>query len=162
MIDRARTRRAPGMNERLVILAGLIVGLALVTFPFWYARAAGSPGAGSQLGGGPQLELPRGQSACVEDVPYMRAHHMELLDRWRNAVVREGKKTYVSRASGASYEMSLTKTCLGCHANKTTFCDRCHEYAGVRSFQLFPWSGASRASQKGVECFGCHVAPEEK
>ena len=141
------------MNDKPVILVGLIVGLALLTLPFWYARAAGHPGAP------PQLQLPSGR--CVEDRQYMRAHHMELLDQWRNAVVREGQKTYVSRASGASYEMSLTKTCLGCHS-KTKFCDQCHHYANVQSFDLVAWSGARQRNEKGIECFGCHVAPEEK
>ena len=92
----------------------------------------------------------------------MRAHHMELLDQWRNAVVREGKKTYVSRTSGASYEMSLTKTCLGCHTSKKRFATSATSMRTSSPFISLGWSGAGQGSEKGVECFGCHVAPEEK
>ena len=46
------------MNERLVILAGLIVGLALVTFPFWYAPRRGVRGQGLSWVGGRSWSCP--------------------------------------------------------------------------------------------------------
>jgi hypothetical protein len=133
------------MNDRPVIVVGSLIGLALLTFPLWYALSAGAAGPP------PDVKVPDGR--CVEDRPYMKAHHMDLLDEWRNAVVRDGQKTYVSKTYGTSYEMSLTRTCLECHAatnqppadrpatpagegspgiNQTTFCHQCHDYASVR------------------------------
>jgi hypothetical protein len=69
----------------------------------------------------------------------MKAEHMQLLDVWREAVVRRGERTYVS-PDGKEYDMSLSNTCLDCHANKTEFCDRCHNYASVQPY-----------------CWDCHI-----
>ena len=76
---------------------------------------------------------------CVESAEYMRDSHMVLLDEWRDAVVREGHRTYVS-STGERHEMSLTKTCLGCHTDKSKFCDRCHDFVGEAPY-----------------CWDCHV-----
>lgn len=125
------------MNSRGKIIAGLIVLLAAATSPIWYTLAAGgSPPR-------PEVELPAGQSQCVEDREYMTSHHMELLDEWRYAVVREGEGTYRSRAFGKEYEMSLTRTCMDCHTDRESFCDRCHNYVDVQPY-----------------CWDCHVEPE--
>jgi hypothetical protein len=40
--------------------------------------------------------------------------------------------------------MSLTNTCLDCHPNKDTFCDRCHNYMAVSPY-----------------CWDCHIVPEQ-
>ena len=74
----------------------------------------------------------------------MRARHMDLLDDWRDRVVREGERVYVSDLSGASHEMSLSNTCMDCHSNKAEFCDRCHDYMAVDPY-----------------CWDCHVEPKE-
>jgi hypothetical protein len=126
------------MNDRPRIVGGLVVALAALAFPFWYALAAGRAAP-------PKVDLPAGQAQCVEDAQYMKANHMDLLNRWRDAVVRNGKKMYVSKAFGKSYEMSFTKTCMGCHTNRKTFCDRCHTYANVQP-----------------TCWDCHVEPKKK
>jgi hypothetical protein len=144
------------MNDRPKIVVGLAVVLAALTFPFWYALAGGRSGAP------PDLELPAGQTHCVEDRQYMRAHHMELLDQWRTAVVREGKQTYVSKAFGQSYEMSLTKTCMGCHTSREAFCTKCHSYMNVQASQTLQPFAPGRPSRQGIYCWDCHVAPEEK
>lgn len=123
------------MRDRGVILGGLVLFLTLVAFPVWYNRAAGT------LATPPQLERPAGASACVAPVEYMRASHMDLLMDWRERVVRRQERTFVA-FDGKSYAMSLTRTCLQCHANKAGFCDRCHDYAGVQ-----------------VACWSCHVDP---
>jgi len=131
------------MNDRPTIIGGLVIALVALTFPIWYSVGAGRPGPP------PELELPADESQCVEDAASMRANHMELLDRWRDAVVREGRRTYRSTNLG-EVEMSLTKTCLGCHRNRETFCLRCHEYANV--------GGEGPAG--GVRCWACHLEPE--
>jgi hypothetical protein len=138
------------MRERAIIYAALAVFLLLATFPFWYTLGAGGDSSP------PDLERPRDGIQCVEDREFMAAHHMDLLDQWRNAVVREGQSQYVSKAFGKQYEMSLTKTCMGCHTNRETFCQRCHEYADVLPLQL-PGAPATAQRSRGIGCWDCHV-----
>jgi len=97
-----------------------------VTAPAWYAigRGKGQP---------PELEKPAGKTRCVEPPPVMRARHMQLLDDWRDAVVRRGEGVYVA-SDGQRHRMSLTGTCLGCHVDPAKFCVKCHEYVGVEAF----------------------------
>ncbi len=124
------------MSDKGKIIAGLGIFLVLATFPIWHTLGAGGD---ASL---PELELPKDASQCVEDTEYMAAQHMDLLNQWRDAVVREGKKDYTSRAFGGLYEMSLTKTCMRCHSNTETFCIRCHNFANVEP-----------------RCWDCHVEP---
>ncbi len=125
------------MNSMGKVILGLIAFLVLAAFPVWYTHAAGKPGYR------PEPELPKNETKCVEDKAYMMASHMDLLDAWRDAVVRDGNRTYVSKAHGDRHEMSLTKNCMSCHASKEKFCDRCHNYADVN-----------------VYCWDCHVEPK--
>jgi hypothetical protein len=116
-------------------VAALAALVALAAWPVW--RALASPPAGA-----PNLEKPVGVTECVAPIEYMRGSHMKLLEAWRDRVVRDGVRAYVDR-HGRVVTMSLTKTCLGaCHTDKTTFCDRCHDYAGVK-----------------ITCWDCHVPP---
>jgi len=121
------------MRDTGKIFAGVLIFLALVTFPIWFTGLSG------RLGAKPNLELPKGETKCIEATEYMRHWHMDLLNRWRDEVVREGKRIYVAE-DGTRYEMSLTRTCLGCHTSKEKFCDRCHNYMGVEPY-----------------CWDCHV-----
>jgi [DsrC]-trisulfide reductase subunit J len=113
------------MSDAGKIVAGLVLFGALVTGPIWY-------GLGKK-GGPPELARPKGEKECVESKSFMRARHMELLDQWRDAVVRRDEHVYVS-TSGKRHEISLTKTCLRCHDDADKFCNRCHQYAGVEAF----------------------------
>ncbi len=126
------------MHNRALI-ATLVIGFLLIaTFPFWYGKIVAGTGHA------PKLEPPpRGEKQCVESVEYMRKHHVDLLDRWRTSVVREGNRKYVA-SDGKEYTMSLTGTCIGCHSNKANFCDRCHDYL--------------RTSPR---CWDCHTFPEK-
>jgi hypothetical protein len=146
-----KRRKTPTMNDKRVIVVGLVIALVVLTFPFWYTLGAGRPD--------PPPEFKRADADCVEDD--MRARHMSLLNEWRDAVVRDGeKKPYISKAYKTSHKMSLTETCLsGCHATATnpkpasvgeecptptraTFCHQCHNYANVQP-----------------TCWDCHVEP---
>lgn len=122
------------------VFVGLLVFVAIMTFPFWYNHGKAAPG--------PVLVLtPEAKAAkvCVRPTDFMRADHMQLLNFWRNTVVRDGKRIYVNE-NGKAYNMSLSNTCLGCHSNKAEFCDRCHNYASVRPY-----------------CWNCHLDnPKEK
>jgi len=127
------------MNDKPIIIAGLVIALVVLMSPIWYSLAAGEPGDR------PELALPKGETECVEDLDYMRGHHMDLLEKWRNEVVRDGNTEKYRSTSGKEYEKSLTKTCLmQCHVTgqigKADFCGKCHEYADVRP-----------------TCWDCHV-----
>ena len=119
------------------IIVGVIIFLGIFTSPIWYDLAFGKPA------NKPELVLPTGenQQECVRTAEYMRDNHMDMLNEWRDEVVRNNKRDYVS-PGGKHFEMSLTKTCLNCHSNKGEFCDRCHNYAGVTPY-----------------CWDCHVEP---
>ena len=117
------------------IIVGIIIFLVLVSVPFWYNRG--------KTAAPPTLVVGTTEKQCVESTPYMKASHMKLLDEWRNDVVREGKRIYVS-STGKEYQMSLQNTCTKCHAKKSEFCDRCHNYVEV-----------------SPKCWDCHIAPKE-
>ncbi len=120
------------------IITGIIIGLALLTFPIWYTHGIAPPR--------PEPELPKKEKQCVETRSYMKTNHMQLLDLWRDSVVRVKLRTYTA-FNGVKYDMSLQNTCMSanCHARKTEFCDKCHNYTGVVPY-----------------CWDCHIAPKEK
>jgi hypothetical protein len=115
------------------VIIGLGVFLVLLLFPVWYNIA------NDRTDYVPELEKAARGETCVEDVAYMRSNHMDLLNDWRERVVRQGE-----RWTADGVEMSLTRTCLGCHQNKANFCDKCHSYMAVDPY-----------------CWTCHVIPEE-
>jgi hypothetical protein len=108
------------------IILGLGVFAAAVTAPVWYGLAHGK-------GNPPELQHSAEGKDCIEPTAFMRARHMELLDSWRDAVVRRGEHVYVA-TDGKHHDMSLTGTCLRCHSEPSKFCVRCHDYAGVEVF----------------------------
>lgn len=127
------------MNDKPKIFIGLILFFGVFTFPFWYNHlSASSP---------PEVKLTdkaKEAKQCVAERDYMRTQHMKLLNDWRNTVVREGKRVYVS-SNGKEYMASLSNTCMDCHSNKAEFCDKCHTYASVTPY-----------------CWDCHTYREEK
>lgn len=126
------------MHDGGKIIAGVVAFLGLVTFPVWYTWARGSDGKP------PALAKPIKGERCVESRAFMRANHMDLLNQWRDLVVREGTRSYQSRDhAGDVHDMSLSNTCLECHGDKTQFCDKCHGYLGVSPY-----------------CWDCHVDPK--
>jgi hypothetical protein len=126
---------------------GLIIFALLVTFPFHYQNIVG-PSAKPD----PKLDTPEiqkmeketGKKQCIESKGFMRVGHMQLLNDWRDSVVRGGNMVYLG-AEGKTYTMSLQNTCMKCHSNKKKFCDECHNYVAVKPY-----------------CWDCHIAPKEK
>lgn len=118
------------------VVLGIAVFLAFVTLPVWYNAASG------RAGYRPDLEKPVDAKMCVEATPLMRTAHMALLNDWRDQVVRADKRVYVA-SDGTRHEMSLSRNCLSCHQSKEKFCDRCHDYMGVKPY-----------------CWDCHVVPK--
>jgi hypothetical protein len=119
------------------VLLGIVIFVALVASPLWYNALFGTSMEA------PELKLPADSQMCIEATDYMRANHMEMLNEWRDQVVREGQRVYVAN-NGDRYVKSLTNTCLGCHTNKAEFCDACHNYMAVSPY-----------------CWDCHVDPKE-
>jgi hypothetical protein len=120
------------------IIVGLVVFVVLATSPLWFnALTEETPEA-------PKLTLPtNGSTECVEATDYMRSEHMDLLNQWRDDVVRKAKRDYVSSSNGKIFDMSLSRTCMDCHSNKAEFCDACHNYMAVTPY-----------------CWDCHVEPK--
>ncbi len=126
------------MYDASKIIPGIILFFCLITFPLWYSVASGKADYV------PEPEIITEEEQCVEPTQYMRSSHTDLLNEWRESVVRGGTRTYVA-SDGREYDMSLTGTCTSCHSNKAQFCDQCHSYVGVTP-----------------GCWNCHNPPEEE
>jgi len=128
------------MGDKSLIFTGLLLFVALVTFPVWRDLAAGTTTKGPEV----KVRSVQGQKTCVAPTDYMRVDHMDLLMAWRSGKVRHQKREFTAY-NGKVYRVSLTNTCLGCHGSKKEFCDRCHAYAGVPS----------------LVCWKCHASPPD-
>jgi len=125
------------MSDSGKIIIGIIIFVGIFTFPFWFNRGKASPP--------PKLVVGTQEKQCVESKEFMKSSHMLLLNTWRDKVVRDGDHVYVSSTyPGKKFEMSLQRTCTGCHAKKAEFCDRCHNYV-----------------EATPNCWNCHVEPKE-
>ena len=120
------------------IVVGLLIFLVLFTSPLWMNMSS------EKIAEKPNIVLPANadQMQCVNSAEYMRHWHMDLLNEWRDEVVRNDNRFFIA-PDGNKYEMSLTKTCMNCHSNKEQFCDQCHNYLGVTPY-----------------CWDCHVEPK--
>lgn len=128
------------MYDKGKVIIGLCIFVVLITFPLWYNLGKAAPAPEPKLIG----KAAQADQQCVESKEYMRAQHMQILNDWRNTVVRDAKRIYVNE-SGKEFNMSLTNTCLDCHTEKAEFCDKCHNYAAVIPY-----------------CWDCHIDPKEK
>ena len=126
------------------IIVGLIIFIALVTFPFY--NNIGKVNAKPELKiDTPEIQkLPEHERKCVEPKEFMRGGHMQLLNDWRDSVVRNGNSVYKNSVN-KDFNMSLQNECMRCHSNKKDFCDKCHNYMAVVPY-----------------CWDCHIAPKEK
>ncbi len=131
------------MNSKSGVIVGLVIALVVLTVPFWYALGQQFMGKSVSK---PSVPKPTNAEKCIEE--NMRARHMQVIDEWRNAVVREGVTDPYRASDGNEYERSLTKTCLmQCHSTEEEpktdeagtvlpvqerFCQECHEYTNIR------------------------------
>ncbi len=120
------------------IVIGLIIFLVLITFPIWWNLAGGT----TDFKVDPKIVTDA--KSCVYEKDYMTTHHMDVLDEWRDKVVREDVRAVHSQSLGMNVEMSLSNTCMSCHPNKSEFCDECHDPLGVTPY-----------------CWDCHIEPKE-
>lgn len=125
------------------IIIGIVIFAVLVTVPFWSAIVSPANGAAPEVSfDTPAINQLSGDDyKCVEDVEWMRAHHMDLLRDWKVEVVRGGTRMYVAE-DGTEYLASLQNTCFECHSNYEDFCLKCHTYSNVNP-----------------TCWECHVEP---
>ncbi|MBF0223838.1 MAG: sulfate reduction electron transfer complex DsrMKJOP subunit DsrJ [Desulfobacterales bacterium] len=129
------------MNDKKIIYLGLIIFAVIFTFPFWYNQLKASPAPEPILS-----QTAKDAKTCVEPKEFMKTGHMQLLNTWRDKVVREGMRQYKS-TNGKDYNISLSsgeESCMGCHGSKADFCDKCHNYASVTPY-----------------CWDCHIEPKE-
>jgi len=128
------------MQNGSKIIIGLILFLLIVTIPFSFNRLIAKNGVKGEL----QVEiLPAAGDKCVRNKAYMRANHMDLLNKWRDEVVRQGTR-FTESPKGGGMEKSLSNACLDCHSNKEEFCDKCHNYMAVEPY-----------------CWDCHLTAKE-
>jgi hypothetical protein len=118
------------------IFIGILVFVAFAAFPFYYniGKVNAKPEPKVDTPAIQEWEKQYGKKECVESKEFMRAEHMQLLNNWRDSVVREDYRGY-----------SLQNGCLKCHSNKKKFCDVCHNYMSVKPY-----------------CFDCHIQPKEE
>jgi len=119
------------------ILTGLAAFLAVALYPVWRPATRDAVPR-------PEPKIVTAEKRCVESAETMRSSHMELLNSWRDSVVRRAERTYRSR-DGRTFTMSLSGTCMRCHPNKAEFCDACHTDLAVSPY-----------------CWECHIEPKEK
>lgn len=114
---------------RIIVGLLLFAGLILMPFLFNIGSAAAKPEPSLNTAAIRQLA----NKACVEPAEFMKTEHMQLLNQWRDAALRDGKTVYVN-SQGQSYAVSLEESCLKCHSNPQQFCNTCHTYAGVNPY----------------------------
>ncbi|MBI5844447.1 MAG: sulfate reduction electron transfer complex DsrMKJOP subunit DsrJ [Deltaproteobacteria bacterium] len=124
-----------------IILLGLAVFVGLFTFPFWFNMGKAAP-VPEILTDTPVIAK-MAVKQCVRPTDFMKAGHMQVLNEWRDTVVRDNNRV-APGTDGVMREMSLTKTCMECHSNKAEFCDRCHNYVSVAPY-----------------CWNCHLEPKD-
>ena len=127
------------MYDKEKIIAGLVIFVVIISLPFWFNQGKAAPVPEPKL-----TEKAKAAKTCILPKEEMRTDHMQILDVWRQSVVRDAQRVYVA-GTGKEYLMSLSNNCMDCHSNKADFCDRCHNYASVDPY-----------------CWDCHIYPEEK
>lgn len=130
------------MYDKAKVIAGLVIFLVLATSPLWFNALS------EETSAAPEIKLPpNGAATCVKDTVFMRSSHMDLLNEWRDDVVRRNDRWFIYEVDGVEkiVRKSLTETCLSCHSNKEEFCDSCHNYVAVDPY-----------------CWDCHVIPKSK
>lgn len=124
------------MYNKGTIIPGLIIFVLILTAPIWYN--------GLKAGDLPKPEPTSGVGTqCVLPVQEMRDTHMQLLNQWRDEVLRDNDRSMVV-VNGKKFQKGLQLTCMQCHTSKEKFCDTCHTYAAVTPY-----------------CWDCHLTPAQ-
>ncbi len=96
------------MNSGKIVIGVVIVFVAIFAFPFYYnlGKANAKPELKYDTPVILQWEKEHGKKECVEPKEFMRSEHMQLLNQWRDSVVRNGDRIYVN-SQGKEFMMSL-------------------------------------------------------
>jgi [DsrC]-trisulfide reductase subunit J len=128
------------MYDAPKVIVGILIFLIIVTLPIWYNAACSK--CPSEM---PEVVIltadEPGRDTCVMETGYMKTNHMDVLNVWRNDVIRDGDRIFVAE-DGRKFQKSLTNTCMDCHSNKEQFCDQCHTALSVDPY-----------------CWTCHLTP---
>jgi len=132
--------------DKGAVFLGIAIFLALALFPFYnnLGTVNAKPDPKTDTPAIQEWVKQNGKKECVESREYMRAEHMQLLNQWRDSVVRDYNRGYISDTNKKRFDMSLQNGCMRCHSNKKKFCDECHNYMAVKPY-----------------CWDCHIAPKE-
>ncbi len=126
------------MHDGRKIITGLLLVLGIVFYPFFHNAFSGMIGHVAL-----KPELPKDEKECIGPKEKILADHNDLLGQWMTSAVRNGVRTYEAK-NGRRYRISLNSTCMRCHRDHATFCDRCHEYLAV-----------------DTACWDCHMSPKQ-
>ena len=128
------------------IFIGLAIFVAFAAFPFYYniGKVNAKPDPKTDTPAIQEWAAKNGKKQCVESKEFMRTEHMQLLNNWRDSVVRDGNRGYLGDDGTVRFNISLQNSCMKCHSSKKKFCDECHTYMAVKPY-----------------CWDCHVAPKE-
>ena len=124
---------------KIVFVLVLVLGFVALPFLLNFGKSTPLPEPDLDTPVINQMEVKQ----CIFPAEEMKKKHMQVLDGWRDDVVRCGDRYF--EFNGELYEKSLQNTCMKCHSNKAKFCDRCHSYTNVKPY-----------------CWDCHIAPKEK
>ena len=146
----------PTMNDKPRILVGLVVGLGRADVSVLVHAGARASPAAAAVGTGQAAVAVRGRPSVHAGAPHGTAGPVARM-RWS----AKASGPMSPRLRHESYEMSLTKTCMGCHASRRDVLrpvPRLCERSVLAVLQRSPW----RAEADGIGCWDCHVAPKEK
>ena len=130
------------------IYDGKYILIGLLVFSCWRPSRYGSTTEGRSAAR-PKLDTPvisqmvKSSAFCPRRDDH-RAY--EALERMEDGGRPGWQEMYVA-SDGKTYEMSLQNECMRCHSNKAQFCDKCHDYAGLKKDDPY--------------CWNCHIAPKE-
>ena len=74
--------------------SGLLVFVAFAAFPFYYniGKVNAKPEPKVDTPAIQEWEKQNGKKECVESKEFMRTEHMQLLNNWRDSVVRDDNR----------------------------------------------------------------------
>lgn len=127
------------MNKNRLVALGLILFVLLFTFPV--LMNLGKSVAKTQPPAMLQDQKAMQELADklgVKNIDEFRERHKQVLAEWKDIVVRDGKRIYVTK-DGREIPISLQNL-----ASQPQYCNDCHDYAGIEK----------------PNCWTCHVEPK--
>src|SRR5512137_841286 len=104
--------------DKGAVFLGIAIFLALALFPFYnnLGKVNAKPDPKTDTPAIQEWVKQNGKKECVESKEYMRSEHMQILNQWRDSVVRDYNRGYISDANKKRFDMSLQNGCMRCHS----------------------------------------------